>query len=172
MPGRHTAASAPVSYPSHTPRPTPPLSPLGRRPWTPERPEAEAPVSSVPPSTASPPWTGVLVVHGLVDSVHGFPLGKQFPENLILDILHLGPSVFPKSTRSPKIYSQTQKFENNYKKVPSLRKIHKNSSKTSKIYIFSTTTEFGLPSASLHVISFLILASSHHKSTQLAYIVD
>jgi hypothetical protein len=26
-----------------------------------------------------------------------------------------------------------------YKKVPSLRKIHKNSSKTSKIYIFSTT---------------------------------
>jgi hypothetical protein len=28
-----------------------------------------------------------------------------------------------------------------------------------------------LPSASLHVMSFLILASSHHKSTQLAYIV-
>jgi hypothetical protein len=32
------------------------------------------------------------------------------------------------------------KSENIYKKVPSLRKIQKNSSKTSKIHIFSTTT--------------------------------
>jgi hypothetical protein len=32
------------------------------------------------------------------------------------------------------------KVENIYKKVPSLRKIHKNSSKTSKIHIFSTAT--------------------------------
>jgi hypothetical protein len=31
-------------------------------------------------------------------------------------------------------------LKNIYKKVPSLRKIHKNSSKTSKIHIFSTTT--------------------------------
>jgi hypothetical protein len=38
------------------------------------------------------------------------------------------------------IFQLGPKFENNYKKVPSLRKIHKNSSKTSKIHIFSTTT--------------------------------
>jgi hypothetical protein len=31
-------------------------------------------------------------------------------------------------------------LKNIYKKVPSLRKIHKNSSITSKIHIFSTTT--------------------------------
>jgi hypothetical protein len=30
------------------------------------------------------------------------------------------------------------KLKNNYKKVPSLKKIHKNSSKTAKIHIFST----------------------------------
>jgi hypothetical protein len=36
------------------------------------------------------------------------------------------------------VRSEIQK--NNYKKVPSLRKILKNSSKTSKIHIFSTTT--------------------------------
>jgi hypothetical protein len=40
-------------------------------------------------------------VHGLVDSVHEFSLGKQFLENPILDILHLSPSVFSKLTRSP-----------------------------------------------------------------------
>jgi hypothetical protein len=38
------------------------------------------------------------------------------------------------------IFQFGPKFENIYKKVPSLRKIHKNSSKTSKIHIFSTTT--------------------------------
>jgi hypothetical protein len=31
-------------------------------------------------------------------------------------------------------------LKNNYKKVPSLRKIHKNSPETSKFRIFSTTT--------------------------------
>jgi hypothetical protein len=111
MPGRHTSARALVSHPPHSPCPTPPLPPLGRRSWTPEWPEAEAPVSSVPLSTAGPPWTGVSVVHGLMDSVHGFPLGKQFPENPISGILHLGPIVFPKSTRSTRIYSQTREFE-------------------------------------------------------------
>jgi hypothetical protein len=35
----------------------------------------------------------------------GFPLGKQFPKNPISDILHLGPSVSSKLTRSPGIYS-------------------------------------------------------------------
>jgi hypothetical protein len=80
------------------------------------------------------------VVHGLVDSVHGFPLGKQFPENPISDILHLGPSAFPKSTHSPRIYSRPGNLKNNSKKAPSLRKSHKNNSETSKIHLFSTTT--------------------------------
>jgi hypothetical protein len=31
-------------------------------------------------------------------------------------------------------------LKNNFKKVPSLRKIHKNSPETSKFHIFSTTT--------------------------------
>jgi hypothetical protein len=44
-------------------------------------------------------WAGAI--HGLEDSVHEFSLGKQFPKNPILDILHLDPSVFPKLTRSP-----------------------------------------------------------------------
>jgi hypothetical protein len=35
----------------------------------------------------------------------GFPLGKQFPKTPISDILHLGPSVSSKLTRSPGIYS-------------------------------------------------------------------
>jgi hypothetical protein len=35
---------------------------------------------------------------------------------------------------------RSEDLENIYKKVPSLRKIHKNSSRTSKIHIFSTTT--------------------------------
>jgi hypothetical protein len=71
MPGRHTTAHAPVSRPPNSPRLTPPLLPLGRRPWTPEWPDAEAPVSLVPPSTVGPPWTRVPVVHGPVDPVYG-----------------------------------------------------------------------------------------------------
>jgi hypothetical protein len=35
---------------------------------------------------------------------------------------------------------RTRNLENIYKKVPSLKKIHKNSSKTPKIHIFLTTT--------------------------------
>jgi hypothetical protein len=35
---------------------------------------------------------------------------------------------------------RSEDLKNIYKKVHSLRKIHKNSSKTSKIHIFSTTT--------------------------------
>jgi hypothetical protein len=75
-PGRHTAARALVSHPPNSPRPTPPLPPLGRRPWTPERPEAKTPASSVPPSTAGPPWTEIPVVHGPVDPVYRISLTK------------------------------------------------------------------------------------------------
>jgi hypothetical protein len=55
-------------------------------------------------------------------------------------ILHSDPSGFPKLTRGPQFFQIGPKSENNYKKVPSLRKIHKNNSKTSKIHIFPTTT--------------------------------
>jgi hypothetical protein len=68
-PGRYTAARAPVSHTLNSPHLTPPLLPLGWRPWTPERPEAEAPASLVPPSTVGPQWTGVPVVHDPVDPV-------------------------------------------------------------------------------------------------------
>jgi hypothetical protein len=78
-PGRHTAVRAPVSRPPNSPRLTPPLPPLGRRPWTPERSEAEAPVSPVPPSMAGPPWSGVPVVHGPVHLVY---------ENFFTKIIH------------------------------------------------------------------------------------
>jgi hypothetical protein len=37
-------------------------------------------------------------------------------------------------------FSSVRNSKNIYKKVPSLRKIHKNSSKTSKNHIFPTTT--------------------------------
>jgi hypothetical protein len=70
-PGRHTATRAPVSCPPNSPRLIPALPPLGRCPWTPERPEADAPVSPVPPSTTGPPWTGVPAVHDPVDPVYG-----------------------------------------------------------------------------------------------------
>jgi hypothetical protein len=72
--------------------------------------------------------------------VHRFPLGKQFPENPISDILHLGPSVFQNQPAVQEFTVRPGNLKNNYKKVPSIRKIHKNSSKTSKIHIFSTTT--------------------------------
>jgi hypothetical protein len=66
-------------------------------------------------------------------------LGNQ-PTVQILPILHSGPRVFLKLTRGPGFCSSARNLENIYKKVPSLRKIHKDSSKTSKIHIFPTTT--------------------------------
>jgi hypothetical protein len=54
--------------------------------------------------------------------------------------LHLGLSVFPKSTLCPGFTVRSVDLKNIYKKVPSLRKIPENSFKTSKIHIFSTTT--------------------------------
>jgi hypothetical protein len=54
--------------------------------------------------------------------------------------LHLGPSTFSISTHSPEFHKVAPELKNNSKKVPSLRKIHKNSPKTSKFHIFQTTT--------------------------------
>jgi hypothetical protein len=75
-----------------------------------------------------------------VDSVHGFPLGKYFLKILILDILRRSPSIFQNQPAVQEFIVRSKDLKNIYKKVPSLRKIHKNSSKTSKIHIFSTTT--------------------------------
>jgi hypothetical protein len=84
--------------------------------------------SSFPCSRGELSWTGAPVGRAPVSSsgrrqrpVHGgpelrwstdswtrsmgFPLGKQFPENPILDILHLGPSVSLKLTRIPRTYN-------------------------------------------------------------------
>jgi hypothetical protein len=66
-------------------------------------------------------------------------LGNQ-PAVQILPILHSGPRVFLKLTRGPRFLQFDPKSENNYKKVPSLRKINKNSYKIPKIHIFPTTT--------------------------------
>jgi hypothetical protein len=53
----------------------------------------------------------------------------------------LRPSGFSKiNPRSGILAVRPRKYNNNSKKVPSLRKIPKNSPKTSKIHIFSTTT--------------------------------
>jgi hypothetical protein len=86
-----------------------------------------------------------------VDPVHGINRWKIIRYSDYLKILQRGPWTFMKSTRSPDfadfalrslgfseinprsvIFQFGPKFENIYKKVPSLRKIYKNSSKTSK----------------------------------------
>jgi hypothetical protein len=50
------------------------------------------------------------------------------------------PLYFSKINPQSVIFQLSMKFKKYLQKVPSLRKIHKNSSKTPKIHIFSTTT--------------------------------
>jgi hypothetical protein len=69
-------------------------------------------------------------VHGLVGSVHGFSFRKTIP----------GKSNFGYFAHRPLSFFEINPQSMNSKKVPSLRKIHKNSPKTSKFRIFSTTT--------------------------------
>jgi hypothetical protein len=57
-----------------------------------------------------------------------------------LDILHRSPSVFRNQPTVQEFTVRSEDLKNIYKKVLSLRKIHKNRSKTPKIHIFSTTT--------------------------------
>jgi hypothetical protein len=71
-----------------------------------------------------------------VDLAHGIISSKINPKFRYSDILHLGPSSFPKSTHRPGIYSQTREFENNSKKVPSLRKSPKIAPKLQKFISF------------------------------------
>jgi hypothetical protein len=108
-----------------------------------------------------PRWTEhTQPVHGDVDPVHGFIRWKLIHYSDYSKILQRGPWTFVKSTRGPNFadfalrplkfseinprsmifFQFSPKFEKYLQKVPSLRKIHKNSSKTSKINIFPTTT--------------------------------
>jgi hypothetical protein len=96
----------------------------------------QAPASSGRPSTTGPR------PHG--PSLQGFPLQKQFQKFVIL--INLGnfaekPLGFPKI----KLQSMISKLgpwnlKNNFRNVPSSRKIHKIAPETSKLPIFSTTT--------------------------------
>jgi hypothetical protein len=92
--------------------------------------------------------------------VHGFIRWKLIHYSDYSEILQRGPWTFVKSTRGPDFadfslrpleFSKINPWSTIFlvrseiwkiftKKVPSLRKIHKNSSKTSKIHIFPTTT--------------------------------
>jgi hypothetical protein len=92
-----------------------------------------------------------------MDPVHGINRWKIIRYSDYSEILQRGPWTFVKSTRGPDfadfalrplgfseinpwsmIFQFGPKFKKYLQKVPSLRKIHKNSSKTSKIHIFST----------------------------------
>jgi hypothetical protein len=108
-----------------------------------------------------PCWTErARPVHGDVDPVHGFIHWKLIHYSDCSEFLQRGPWTFVKSTRGPNFAGfalrpssfseinprsgifvvKPEKLKNNSKKVPSLRKIPKNSPRTSKIHIFSTTT--------------------------------
>jgi hypothetical protein len=109
-------------------------------------------------ASVGPWWTErARPVHGDVDPVHEFIRWKLIHYS---EILQRSPWTLVKSTRGPDLtgfalrpsgFSEINprsrifavrpgKLKNNSKKVPILRKIPKNSPKTSKIHIFSTTT--------------------------------
>jgi hypothetical protein len=72
---------------------------------------------------------------------HVFFLTKLIPKSIIPGSFAKKPLGFTKINPQCMI-SQLDPwfFKNNHKRVPSLRKIHKNSLETSKFHIFSTTT--------------------------------
>jgi hypothetical protein len=83
----------------------------------------------------------VSAVHRTVDSVHGIFCSKLNPRIPLFRPLCKKPlyflSINPQSTN---FHEGPWNLKNNSKKVPSLRKIHKNSTETSKFHIFQTTT--------------------------------
>jgi hypothetical protein len=81
-----------------------------------------------PRSTA--PWTQSME----------FSVENLIRKSVISGILQRSPSGFPLNPQSIIFQSDPLSLKNIYKKVPNLRKIHKNSSKISKIHIFPTTT--------------------------------
>jgi hypothetical protein len=88
------------------------------------------------------PWTGHPgVVHRLVDVVHGIFLSKTIPGNSNFWHFALRPLIFSNiNPQSLILQLGSLNLKNNSKKVPNLRKIHKNGPETSKFYIFSTAT--------------------------------
>jgi hypothetical protein len=76
-----------------------------------------------------------------MDRVHSFSLTKIILKSIIPGSFAKKPLGFSKINPQFMISQLDPWFlKNNFKRVPSLRKIHKNSPKTSKFHIFSTTT--------------------------------
>jgi hypothetical protein len=76
-----------------------------------------------------------------MDLVHGFFFRKTIPGNSNFWHFALRPLIFFNiNPQSLILQLGPWNLKNNSKKFPSLKKIHKNSHKTSKFYIFSTTT--------------------------------
>jgi hypothetical protein len=100
-----------------------------------------APVSSVPSSMAGPPWIEAGCGPRPVDQVHGFFLAKIIPGNSIFWHFTLRPLIFSNIILQSLISQLSPwNLKNNFRKVLSLRKIHKNNPETSKFHIFPTTT--------------------------------
>jgi hypothetical protein len=79
-----------------------------------------------------------FTTHG--PSPRPYPLKNKSPAEIPRHFA-LRPLGFSKINPQSKNFTvRSEDLKNIYKKVPSLRKIHKNSFKTSKIHIFSTTT--------------------------------
>jgi hypothetical protein len=88
-----------------------------------------------------PPWTEAGRGPWPMDWVHSFFLTKIIPKSIIPDSFAKKPLGFSKISPQSMIWKLDPWFlKNNSKRVPSLRKIHKNSRETSKFHIFSTTT--------------------------------
>jgi hypothetical protein len=80
-------------------------------------------------------------VYRLVDLVHGVFFRKIIPENSNFWHFPLRPLIFFNiNPQSLILQLGPCNLKTNSKKVPSLRKIHKNSAETLKFHIFSTTT--------------------------------
>jgi hypothetical protein len=73
--------------------------------------------------------------------VHGFFLAKIIPGNSIFWHFTLRPLIFSNIILQSLISQLSPwNLKNNFRKVLSLRKIHKNNPETSKFHIFPTTT--------------------------------
>jgi hypothetical protein len=116
-----------------------PAGPSGFSPHAAPRPPSSSPRSPPPgepllsatvESTVEP-WTGHRsAVHRLVDLVHWFFFSNTIPENSNFWHIALRPLIFSNiNPQSLILQLGPWNLKNNSKKVPSLRKIHKNSPK-------------------------------------------
>jgi hypothetical protein len=130
-PRRHPSSGewSPVratSCPSHR-------HPRGKPPWprVAATPSSDEPLLSATVESTGEPWTGhPCAVQGLVDLVHGFFFSKTIPGNSNFWYFALRPLIFSNiNPLSLILQLGPWNLKNNSKKVPSLRKIHKNSPK-------------------------------------------